>query len=511
MSFSWQIPERRNPQGVLLPAIPAEVYLHIFEDMHQGHESDEAAYSVEYRRNLSNIALSCRYFCSLMVPRLFSKIVFTPGVAGSVAPNHTSFCNAVTKNKGQGRALAQHIKHCEFVSWGPGASWVTESFLKIYIAAVQYMTNLETLELVSTPIYPKLLSHMGSLPALNFLAVNGCSFEGCNSGDFQHLTGLKLRKLEFQSDVLLDGNSEQEELMGHLINSIDCSGLLEISTDHAGLLARLHENLQGAPLPLRKLTVDCMIEDFRFSTDLFSRLPHLQALSIGPFNWKACNDLELQADHIPQLTSIACESRCLRYFVPGRPLSSVRILSFGAHHKSAPFESIFKTLAESSTPVRQLRIPLCKPTVWTTKIPTSVHKLHIDSSDPFDKLGTTTYLRLDETSISCLADWFEDFPKVLILEIDPGDLDGTKYRSVTVNLKAQHEGVLALADKSPRMEKVMVDGIEWTRVEPGKWEVGMNDARLRKSLAWLRKAKTDEDIERIDFSGYWHRALAAAA
>jgi hypothetical protein len=82
---------------------------------------------------------------------------------------------------------------------------------------------------------------------------------------------------------------------------------------------------------------------------------------------------------------------------------------------------------------------------------------------------------------------------------------------VTVNLKAQHEGVLALALKSPRLEKVVVDKVEWKRREPGKWDVGMDDARLRRSLAWLRKAKTDEEIEQVDFAGYWKRAMATAA
>ncbi|KAH7905558.1 hypothetical protein BJ138DRAFT_1130422 [Hygrophoropsis aurantiaca] len=145
MVLSWSTPERRRGNE-RLPIIPNELYLEIFDHI----TPDGGRLSPSTVKDLSNLALVCRYFCYAMLPRIFKSITFSGGSAENAHCSGTNpklaWCRQINESKEPARSIAHYVKECRFICWlGPQQSWVHNGFFSLYAKAVSRMPNIESM------------------------------------------------------------------------------------------------------------------------------------------------------------------------------------------------------------------------------------------------------------------------------------------------------------------------------------------------------------------------------
>ncbi|KAF7760137.1 hypothetical protein Agabi119p4_10813 [Agaricus bisporus var. burnettii] len=124
-TFEWSTPTRRSSTGPLNP-LPLEVYQEILSHF---QENDDMT-APEVRRHLCNMALVCRYFSSIALPRIFAELNI-PNGCGDTSINR--FCRALANNKEPAASLARYIKTCNFAASMPceGSLRTQEAFFFI--------------------------------------------------------------------------------------------------------------------------------------------------------------------------------------------------------------------------------------------------------------------------------------------------------------------------------------------------------------------------------------------
>ncbi|KIK61088.1 hypothetical protein GYMLUDRAFT_243768 [Collybiopsis luxurians FD-317 M1] len=141
----WSTPERRRGDQPLDP-IPNEIYLKILSDMH-------------HKEDLSKLALVCRFFASIAIPRLFKKIFIRfecDQLSKTWKESHTRFYNVL--REGDDRfavSLCRYIRECEIHSTGREPTTIV-SLATGDMKNLLSMRNLTTLDLRSLDLSPAL-------------------------------------------------------------------------------------------------------------------------------------------------------------------------------------------------------------------------------------------------------------------------------------------------------------------------------------------------------------------
>ena len=177
-----------------LPLIPNEVYFEIFDYI---EPSDLMSVS-EYKCILSNLALVCRFFCVVLLPRIFKSLTFSGHPDKVDASGYALFCRALIRGKEPACLLALHIRECTFSQWAAGEDHIElafNGFLGFYNRAITRMPNLKSLVLSCMPISKKLTQAMSKLTQLKALVMDSCEV-GDDVMD-QDICKLKLVTLEF--------------------------------------------------------------------------------------------------------------------------------------------------------------------------------------------------------------------------------------------------------------------------------------------------------------------------
>ncbi|TEB30762.1 hypothetical protein FA13DRAFT_493858 [Coprinellus micaceus] len=340
MALKWSSPVRRNEAGKLLSQIPNELYSRILDYMEVP--------PMEKPRALTNIALVCRYFSYLTIPRIFDSFIFD-GTCGNtflkteptcqlsdrplhkgLVPRYAAFCRAILANEGHARALATYVRSCRFMLWGQydwedGRGFVNcptaTLYLNLFFSALSSMENVTKLEFHWMVVTPELIGAIGRLKNLEHLVLCKVSIDpSCTSDDCNQLSSLRLYHLTVIPTFHIHSSSSED--LCPLAQAFDVSQMKSLVTAVPSSV-RVIEN-SSSPLPLRDLEIMVPSIDVPIRSDLFQGLPHLRRVSLcqGSVSNGAAT-LSLGEGCIPHLEDLECVPELLKTFVPGRPVSCV--------------------------------------------------------------------------------------------------------------------------------------------------------------------------------------------
>ena len=277
-----------------------------------------------YRRDFSRVALVCRFFCSVMLPWIFESTEFEGKSSnGALKLNHAPFCRSIIRGCGSALTMATYVKRCSFSDWiqhendSTPSSYNTE-FQILYSRALAFMPNVEELKLSDISINKYLLRSIMELKCLTSLSLDFCLIGEVKAKDIRKLSSLRLKHLRFSGKQWLIDDEDTP-----LISKFLClDSLLTVHTNCWSFVARIAE--QDCHLPLQELDV-FEVEDVELLPKIFRKTPALEKLKIS---FAAISNHDVQFDDVlPALDELCCPLFLLRSLVPGRPISSIKILA----------------------------------------------------------------------------------------------------------------------------------------------------------------------------------------
>ncbi|KAG2737025.1 hypothetical protein P692DRAFT_201134291, partial [Suillus brevipes Sb2] len=181
MNFSWSTPLRRNDQTDL-PLIPNEIYLHIFECIAPTHRP----LSEQYVQTFSALALVCRFFCSVALPRVFERVTFSGNKYDEfnriLASRKARWATLILAKAEPAKSFALNVKECIFKHW----EFIDEGYkgnLKwpfgmpmLYCLAMARMSNIRKVFISSSIVNKDHWQALAELKQLDVLEFRFCSF-----------------------------------------------------------------------------------------------------------------------------------------------------------------------------------------------------------------------------------------------------------------------------------------------------------------------------------------------
>lgn len=318
----------------------------------------------EVREILTNLALVCRFFSSLALPRIFAKITFSgsPGASDDRSANTSRFCRAILKEQEPAKTLAQFVKFCKFSYWLTGpVSLTRDAFFLMYCNALAKMTRVESLELSSVAIDKRLLRAMKKMHHLKSLHFSGCSFaqELC-LGEVKTFA----QTLALQSLVIAGPVPEHTTPFHDAFTSVLNFGLLKSLVVDSWAIVK-HLSQHTSPLPLENLTIH-VVEDSSLLPALFRNTPELIQLHIYRINAlhpDALDPVDIPSDLLPKLSVFDGPPALAALLVPSRPLHKAWLLgtlvSEGTIPSSLPSldNSLWEALGKAAAPINEIVIP----------------------------------------------------------------------------------------------------------------------------------------------------------
>lgn len=175
MNFSWSTPLRRNGQSDL-PLIPNEIYLHIFESI----APPDQPLSEEYVQTFSALALVCRFFCSVALPRVFERVTFSGNGNGNrtLASRSHKWARQIVTNIEPAKSLALYVKECTFERWqfNKELKWVLFAFANLYCQALGRMSNIQKVVFSASFVKTDHWDALAELKQLDVLEFHSCVF-----------------------------------------------------------------------------------------------------------------------------------------------------------------------------------------------------------------------------------------------------------------------------------------------------------------------------------------------
>lgn len=312
-------PSRRSGTKAL-PLVPNEVYLDIFD---LAEFSDENSFA-EVKRIMSNLALVCRFFCAMALPRVFKTLKFCGKSAQGDAeePGYATFCRMLIQDKEPTRSLALHIKSCQFRDWlspDPALEWVFSGCLKLYTQSLRRMENLESVSLTATPLTANLLKVLAYLRPLKSLEVLRCRVE-YSPKDACSIPALQI------STLICHASTSFETNYCILDDLIDMSYLRILRTDSWQMTKSLMQQPGVSILEELDLSIAVIPENASILLDFLNRTPSMLVLRFPKNETKATLDLtRLSKSALPKLRHVCCHPSLVSTLIPGRPVDSVDI------------------------------------------------------------------------------------------------------------------------------------------------------------------------------------------
>ena len=261
----------------------------------------------------------CRFFCSIMLPWIFESINFAgKNSNGFPSLNYAPFCRSIIQGCGSAQIMATYVKRCSFSDWIPGpndpsSSWCNMAFQTLYSKALALMPNVEELKLTRICIDKYLLKNMVGLRRLTSLSLDHCFIRKVKDKDIRKLSALRLKYLRLFESPEIDGGISQ---------SLCLDSLLAVYTNCWSFLTRIAE--QNCYLPLRELDI-VEARDLEMLPKIFQNTPTLKKLRISS---AGTSQDKIRFDNVlPILDELCCPLFLVRSLVPGRPISSIDILT----------------------------------------------------------------------------------------------------------------------------------------------------------------------------------------
>jgi hypothetical protein len=305
-----------------------------------------------YRRDFSRIALVCRFFCSVMLPWIFESMEFAGKNPNGSLNHHAPFCRSIIRGCESARTMATFVKRCSFFDWIENEfppSWYNTEFQILYSKALAFMPNVEELELTKISINKYLLKSITGLRCLTSLSLDLCLIQigAVKDKDIRKLSTLQLKCLRYyESRPFVDDDDAS------LISQVIClDSLLMVHTNYWPLVARIAE--QNCHLPLQELDI-FSVGDVRLLPKIFQKTPALEKLRISVA--ADLNHIQFDDVLLPALDELCCPLFLLRSLVPGRPISSIKIVT-SSLTEITDIPLLFN-LKKSTRKIRSLCVPI---------------------------------------------------------------------------------------------------------------------------------------------------------
>ncbi|KAF5310251.1 hypothetical protein D9619_010297 [Psilocybe cf. subviscida] len=348
------VPTRRAGSRDLSP-LPAELYLEIFEHL-KPPENPEAPRETHDLRSLAQV---CRYFCAVMMPRIF-EVVFIDGGADE---NHsgTSFCQSICNGDQTALTAASHVKIFRITSTSVDLGWSYKEFLSLYAKAILRMRNLVEISLVQTSITNGLLKAIVSLPGLKKLVLQGCNPRKLRQQLLDQLSHLQLETLYVEN---LDMDEEDDEEHSAPARAFFTRLPLQNVVILKALCPYVSEQILALP-PLLNLQ-DFHALSLRVGVnfpDILSKMPNLKRLEIHSLDFPSSDTIF--RGHLPtlhHLQEVCAPMVVLEKVIPGSSISSIEV-SYRVHcgsnydKLSEPRDAEVKLLSKSRRPITSLKVP----------------------------------------------------------------------------------------------------------------------------------------------------------
>ncbi|KAG1856035.1 hypothetical protein DFJ58DRAFT_345332 [Suillus subalutaceus] len=175
MDFSWSTPLRRNGQTIL-PLIPNEIYLATFECI----APTDQPLREQYVGTFSALALVCRFFCSVALPRVFERVTFSGDTNSNrtQASRKTKWARQIVANSEPAKSVALYVKMCTFELWdlNEEAKWLLFPFATLYCQAMARMSNIQKVVFSTSFVKKDHWEALAELKQLEVLEFRSCSF-----------------------------------------------------------------------------------------------------------------------------------------------------------------------------------------------------------------------------------------------------------------------------------------------------------------------------------------------
>ncbi|KAF9459261.1 hypothetical protein BDZ94DRAFT_1324934 [Collybia nuda] len=360
-SVSWSSPVRAIGSRLLTP-IPNEIYCEIFDYSECALDFSRVAQN----RLLSNLALVCRFFCALALPRIFKSLKFS-GYDKDTAPSNAPFCRAIIKGQEPAVALARHVRECTFSSWSVdliSPSWVYDGFLKIYSQAIGRMPNVRKVTLNTTDIDKRLFKAICKMKSLESLTLTRCIFGDSVTDSFlRQVSPVKIKAFTFRPSPSVSQDDDHfTRALPYMVSIERLEYLNSYSWPVAlKLLSSVDQNV------LLHLEVDGGGCSSAALCSLLNRSPRLEVLEVNMVDDTSIIQSDSAAtNHDNVVLKTSCRNlhtlKCpptMINLVPGRPLHTVMITEV-AHRENIGLLGAAEValLKKSTKEIRVLHIPL---------------------------------------------------------------------------------------------------------------------------------------------------------
>lgn len=328
-----------------LSPLPNEIYLEIFDYFTPTRAAGLT--EADCKRTLSNLALVCRFFCAVALPRIFKSLEFsgTPNNDPTAELSHASFCRGIIKGQEPATSLSRHVKECTFTKWGKGPKefkWVYNGFLGMYGQALGRMLDLQTLVLKMMEIDKRFLKTICGLKGVQSLTFDLCTFlDDITDTTIQKLTSLKLKSFSCIS-------VSTHNIAATIFSRIICTSSLErLYVDDWPVARKILAQIDDSAL------VELILGEAKADPILWNVLELSRAIKVlrifrfgllGPGS-------PLSPASMSQLGVLEAPSPLAFTLIPGRPLHTVVIPA-----SEGPDVLGIKQLGLSTVPIRVLHI-----------------------------------------------------------------------------------------------------------------------------------------------------------
>ncbi|KAJ3572341.1 hypothetical protein NP233_g3141 [Leucocoprinus birnbaumii] len=503
--LNWSSPLRRVGSRTLEP-IPLEIYQEFFEYL-SGNDELSAR---ELRENLANLALVCRFFSALALPRLFAKVEFSGNSSGPDVARTNRFCRALNNGQEPAKSLSQYVKTCTFTSWdweGPLAG-SRDAFLTMYCNALSKMTSVEVLVFSSVIIDRRIIKAMQSLPALDSLVFSRSLLkQGC---DHNRIVAV-LQKLRLRSLVI--GVWSSPALQNIITPALSLRDLIKLEVDSWTMIQRLSE--LDISCPLQILTIHS-VEDPTLLPKLFQKTPELKHLHVYTMRGRteSLDFIELPGTLLSNLSFFDGPASLAMVVIPFRPIQKVWLMGTltglrGQRERAAIPElqpltqRIWEVLAKSRVPVTDLLIPQhlyhvvslksFLPRVTTLRV--SWCHANFWELDQLPRCASEKEIRQAVTKL-CRKWPPNSSIRQLVFELSLEDTED----ATLLNLQLQFELLEDIVSKAfPSVEQVnFITCVDWRRSVGGTWRPVIPKAKKR--YLWLRWNDYDQ-FALVDYGG----------
>ncbi|KAG2073819.1 hypothetical protein BDR04DRAFT_1141079 [Suillus decipiens] len=266
MAFDWSTPLRRNGQ-TNLPLIPNEIYLAIFDCI----APTDQPLRERHIEIFSALALVCRFFCSVALPRVFECITFSGDMEDgnrAQASRKTKWARQIVANTEPSKSVALYVKECTFKSWdlSEEAKWLLFPFATLYCQAMMRMSNIRKVFFSGSFVKNDHWEALVELKQLDILEFYSCSFIE-DPPDIQ---------LTVRAVKLFDLRGSPNTFT---LRPIATTSLRSLNADDVGVVLKV--------VSFRQLNIDNLVLYPRMSDrdslfHVFQHLPGLRSITLAP-------------------------------------------------------------------------------------------------------------------------------------------------------------------------------------------------------------------------------------